>query len=100
MNEPESQSEYNSESLAALAQETTTSQTLAQWAKAAAVRAIKTAAQAAIAGIPTSALAIGQVNWILIAGTAALSGVISLITSIAGIPEVSDGDGIKQITSK
>jgi LysM repeat protein len=45
MNEPESQSEYNSESLAALAQETTTSQTLAQWAKAAAVRAIKTAAQ-------------------------------------------------------
>lgn len=100
MNEPESQSEYNSERLAALAQETTTSQTLAQWAKAAAVRAIKTAAQAAIAIIPVSAVTIGSVDWIMVAGAAALAGVISLLTSVSGIPEVSDGDSIKQITSK
>jgi fatty acid desaturase len=101
MSEPESdsQSEYNNESLAALAQETTTSQTLAQWAKAAAVRAIKTAAQAAIAIIPVSAVTIGSVDWIMVAGAAALAGVISLLTSIAGIPEISDGQSIRQIIS-
>jgi fatty acid desaturase len=95
--EPDSQSEYNSESLAALAQETTTSQTLAQWAKAAAVRAVRTAAQTAVGVIPVSAATIGGVDWLLVAGAAALAAITSLLTSIAGIPEISDGQSIRQI---
>ena len=58
-----------------------------QWLKAAGIRAIKTMAQAAIATIGTSA-AMGDVNWIMVASTSALSGILSILTSIAGIPEV------------
>ena len=60
-----------------------------KWAKAAAVRAIKTFAQAAVAAIGSSA-ALGDVNWALVASTAALSGVLSLLTSVAGLPEVKE----------
>ena len=60
-----------------------------KWAKAAAVRAIKTVAQAAVAAIDSSA-ALGDVNWPLVASTAALSGVLSLLTSVAGLPEVKE----------
>lgn len=60
-----------------------------KWAKAAAVRAVKTVAQAAIAAIGSSA-ALGDVNWPLVASTAALSGVLSLLTSVAGLPEVKE----------
>ena len=60
-----------------------------KWAKAAAVRAIKTVAQAAVAAIGSSA-ALGDVNWTLVASTAALSGVLSLLTSVAGLPEVNE----------
>ena len=60
-----------------------------KWAKAAAVRAIKTVAQAAVAAIGSSA-ALGDVNWTLVASTAALSGVLSLLTSVAGLPEVQE----------
>ena len=60
-----------------------------KWAKAAAVRAIKTVAQAAVAAIGSSA-AMGDVNWALVASTAALSGVLSLLTSVAGLPEVKE----------
>lgn len=60
-----------------------------KWAKAAAVRAIKTFAQAAVAAIGSSA-ALGDVNWTLAASTAALSGVLSLLTSVAGLPEVKE----------
>ena len=62
---------------------------LKKWAKAAAVRAIKTVAQAAVAAIGSSA-ALGDVNWTLVASTAALSGVLSLLTSVAGLPEVKE----------
>ena len=60
-----------------------------KWAKAAAVRAIKTVAQAAVAAIGSSA-AMGDVNWPLVASTAALAGVLSLLTSVAGLPEVKE----------
>jgi hypothetical protein len=99
MSEPESQSEYNTQTATAIAEEAGTSQTLAQWAKAAAVRAIKTAAQTAVGVIPVSAATIGGVDWILVAGAAALAAVTSLLTSIAGIPEIADGQSIRQIIS-
>jgi len=58
-----------------------------KWLKAAAIRAVKTIAQSAIASIGTSA-ALGDVNWLLVGSTAILSGVLSLLTSISGLPEV------------
>lgn len=62
-----------------------------KWMKAAAVRAIKTAAQTVVAMIPAAAM-IQQVDWVAVAGTAALSAVVSILTSVAGIPEVKDGE--------
>lgn len=61
------------------------------WLKAAAVRAIKTVAQAAIATIGTSA-AMGDVNWVMVASTSALAGVLSVLTSVAGLPEITEGE--------
>ena len=58
-----------------------------KWLRAAGIRAVKTMAQVAIATIGTSA-AMGDVNWIMVASTSALSGILSILTSIAGIPEV------------
>lgn len=58
-----------------------------RWFKAAGVRAIKTVAQTAVALLPAAAM-ITDVDWKVVAGTAALSGVASLLTSLAGIPEV------------
>ncbi len=57
-----------------------------QWLKAALVRAVKTTAQAAIAAVGTAA-AIGEVNWHTVITTAALAGILSLLTSLAGLPE-------------
>lgn len=60
-----------------------------KWAKCAGIRAIKTVAQTAVATIGTSA-ALGEVNWILVGSSAALAGVVSLLTSVAGLPELED----------
>lgn len=57
------------------------------WFKAAAVRAIKTVAQTAVATIGTSAV-MGEVDWIFVGSASALAGVVSLLTSVAGLPEV------------
>lgn len=62
-----------------------------EWAKAAGVRAIKTVAQTAVATIGTSAI-ISEVNWIVVGSAALLAGILSILTSIAGIPEVKAGE--------
>ena len=62
---------------------------LKKWVHAAAVRSVKTVAQAAVAAIGSSA-ALGDVNWPLVASTAALAGVLSLLTSVAGLPECKE----------
>lgn len=59
------------------------------WWKAAGIRALKTVAQAAIGVIGTSVL-LSEVNWIIVASTAAMAGVLSLLMSLAGLPEVKD----------
>ncbi len=58
-----------------------------KWWKAAGVRAIKTVAQTAAATIGTAAV-LGEVNWLMVVSAAALAGILSLLTSIAGLPEV------------
>lgn len=57
------------------------------WFKAAGVRAVKTVAQTAVATIGTSAV-MGEVNWLMVGSASLLAGILSLLTSIAGLPEV------------
>ena len=61
-----------------------------RWAKAAGVRAIKTMAQTAVATVSTAAV-MGDVNWAMVGSAAALAGILSLLTSVAGLPECKEG---------
>lgn len=63
----------------------------AKWLKAAGVRAIKTIAQTAIATIGASTT-MGEVNWVMVGSASLLAGVVSILTSVAGIPEVKEGE--------
>lgn len=60
-----------------------------KWIKAAGVRAIKTMAQTAVATIGTSAV-LSEVNWVAVVSASVLAGVLSLLTSVAGLPEVKE----------
>ena len=61
-----------------------------KWAKAAGVRAVKTMAQTAISTIGVSAV-MSEVNWVMVGSASLLAGILSILTSIAGIPEVKGG---------
>ena len=62
-----------------------------QWIKKAGIRAVKTVAQTAVATIGVSAT-MGQVDWLVVGSTALLSGILSLLTSVAGLPEIDDDE--------
>ena len=59
------------------------------WIKAAGVRAINTVAQTAVATVGTSAV-MGEVNWVMVGSASLLAGILSLLTSVAGLPEVTE----------
>lgn len=63
-------------------------ESIKKWLKAAGVRALKTTAQTAVATIGTS-VAIGDVNWVMVGSASLLAGILSLLTSVAGLPELN-----------
>lgn len=68
------------------------------WVRAALIRALKTMAQAAIGVLGTGAIGLMQADWMNVLSVALMGGVLSLLTSIAGIPEVDDGSSPTTIT--
>lgn len=69
---------------------------IAEWAVAALVRAVKTAAQSAIGTIGAS-VAMGEVDWRLVGSAALLAAIVSMLTSLAGLPEVDDGASVAKL---
>lgn len=67
-----------------------------QWAKAALVRAVKTAAQAAL-GVVGAGARMGDVAWPLVGSAALLAAIVSVLTSVAGVPEVAEGASVAKI---
>lgn len=65
---------------------------LKKWLKCAGVRAVKTVAQTAVATIGVSAT-MGSVDWIMVGSASLLSGILSLLTSVAGLPEINESEG-------
>ena len=63
-----------------------------KWFKAAGIRAVRTFAQAFVAMIPTTAVLLTEIDWVMCLSGAALAAVLSLLTSVAGLPEVKDDD--------
>ena len=72
---------------------------LKEWAYAAGIRAIKTVAQSAAAMLPVGAT-IQEVGWLTVLSTALLAGVLSMLTSVAGIPEAADGKDVPTLMSE
>ena len=72
---------------------------LKEWAYAAGIRAIKTVAQTAAAMLPVGAT-IQEVGWLTVLSTALLAGVLSMLTSVAGIPEAADGKDVPTLMSE
>lgn len=67
-----------------------------QWLKCAGIRAIKTMAQAAI-GVIGASVVMSQVDWKMVLSASLLAGIVSLLTSIVGIPEVADGKNLTKL---
>ena len=63
-----------------------------KWLKCAGMRALKTVAQTAVATIGTASV-LGSVDWVMVASASVLAGVLSVLTSVAGLPEVSESRG-------
>ena len=61
-----------------------------EWFKAAGVRALKTVGQTALAAIGSTAIALSDVNWLVVLSTTAMAGIYSLLTSLAGLPELKN----------
>lgn len=70
--------------------------TIRDWARAAAIRAVKTAAQAAVAAIGATTT-MGGVDWRVVGSTALLAAILSVLTSLAGVPEVGGGVSVGQL---
>lgn len=66
-------------------------QKILEWLKRAGIRAIKTIAQTAVATIGTCT-AMGEVNWLMVGSASLLAGILSLLTSIAGLPEIKEAE--------
>ena len=67
-----------------------------KWFKAAGIRALKTIAQAAVATIGTTAV-MNEVDWIMVGSASLLAGILSLLTSVAGLPELNDSDSNSEV---
>lgn len=77
----------------------TTKERLVEWAARAAVRSAKTAAQSALGTIGAS-VAMGDVNWPLVGSAALLAAIVSVLTSLAGVPEVEGGASVAKIAKE